>query len=478
MQTSTDQKIWEEEQLIIAAEKQKTPELFVTSKKEPGQLFTRIGILDYPTSLPKGYIKYSPLDFIVEEILPDDTVVDVDSFKTDSKAIMSGQGTIYADIVKVGISTLDAVNRIAEALNLDPKQIGYAGIKDAVALTSQTVSFRGGVTVEEIKKLSVQGVIIKNVVEGKGAVQIGALKGNHFTLFVRTEKQIDEVAFQKNISLINEKGIPNYFGPQRFGSPRFLSHLFGMHLLRGEPKEVVKTYFFKTSEFEYPFVTNLRNEAAKHWGDWPAVEKIFSTLPYTFRHELKILETLKEPGKQDSFVEALSTIDRQVDLWARAYASFLNNLIFSEAETASLPLPETTIQLLTENPEAQNLYGKWLATHGTKKFVENLKQFRFTNFIHLGNAAIPSRVRPHVHNYKIVPEGVAICFDLPKGAYATTVLMFLFDTVTGQPFPEWMSRTDFDSKELLSLGSIAEIKKALGPSVEQLMSKKQEVEGD
>lgn len=463
---------------MMAAEKEKNPELFVTTKKDPGELLTRIGILDYPTSLPKGYVKYSPLDFIVEEILLDDTVVSVEENQKNPTAILEGQGTIYADIVKVGISTLDAVARIAEALNLDPKQIGYAGIKDAVALTAQTISIRGGVKVDEVKKLSLPGIIIKNVVEGKGAIQTGTLKGNRFTLFVRTEKPIDAAAFEKNIMRINEKGIPNYFGPQRFGSPRFLSHLFGLNLLRGEPKEVVKNYFFKTSDFEYPFTTNLREEAAKYWGNWPMVKKIFSTLPYTFRHEIKILETLNEPNKQESYIEALSTIDRQVDLWARAYASFLSNTFLSEAEKAGLPLPETTLQLLTENPETQKLYGKWLSTHGTQNFVENLKRNRFTNFIHLGNATIPSRIRPQVHNYKILPEGVAICFDLPKGAYATTVLMFLFDTVTGQPLPEWLNKTEVDSKKILGLGTVVEIKKALEVFINQLMSKKQVGEGE
>lgn len=478
MQTPTDQRLWELEQKIIAAEKEKQPELFVTEKKEPSKLLTRIGILEFPSCLPQGFIKYSPLDFIVEEILQDGNVIETTGEKENLKPIMEGTGTVYADIVKVGISTLDAVARIAEALNINQKQIGYAGIKDAVALTAQTISIRGGVSVDEIKNLSIQGIVIKNIVEGKGMVQTGTLNGNRFTLFIRTEKPVEQIAFEKNISQINQKGIPNYFGPQRFGSPRFLSHLFGAYLLRGEPKETVENYFFKTSEFEYPFITNLREEAAKHWGDWLTVEKIFSVLPYTFRHEIKILQTLKEPGKAESYIEALSTIDRQVDLWAKAYASILTNMFFSEAEKAGQALPNTTLQLLTENPKVQNLYGKWLDQHSTKNFVENLKKYRLTNFIHLGNAAIPSRIRPKIHSYKILPEGVVIYFDLPKGAYATTVLMFLFDTITGQPLPEWINKIEIDSKEILGLGSLTETKKALQAAIEQLMSKKEEVTGE
>lgn len=470
MLSPSDQNLWEKEQVFISQEKNRVPELFVNSKKEPGELMSRIGILVYPTSLPKGYIKYSPLDFIVEEILLNGKVVTVDDKKETPEPLMAGQGTIYADLVKTGISTLDATERIAKALNIENKNLGYAGIKDAVAFTAQTISLRGGVTLEQVKKLSVPGLIIKNITEGKGAIQLSDLQGNRFTLFIRTEKLVDETAFKKIIEKINSEGVPNYFGPQRFGSPRFLSHLLGMYILRGEPKEVIKTYMLKTSPFEIPYLTKIREEAAPHFGDWPAMEKIFSILPYSFRYELNFLEILKQPGKTESFLEALTTADRQIGMWAYAYASFLNNLVLSEAEQSGQTISKEIPQLLTEDVSVHSLYQKWLKEHGTENFVENIKKYRLNTFIHLGRAAIPPRIKPTIHNFKILPSGVAICFDLPKGAYATTILMFLFETITGKPFPEWMNPEEVDTKALLGLGSIAEIKNILAESIGNLMA--------
>ena len=133
MQSHADQELWQREQAVLAGEKARMPELFIPTQKALDELNTRIGILSFPRDLPRGYIKYSPLDFIVEEIRQDGRVITVDG--DGGVPLMEGTGTIYADIVKVGISTLDAATRLANALGIEAKQIGHAGIKDAVALT-------------------------------------------------------------------------------------------------------------------------------------------------------------------------------------------------------------------------------------------------------------------------------------------------------------------------------------------------------
>src|SRR4051794_34354944 len=60
----------------------------------------------------------------------------------------SGAGEhVYCEIQKVGLTTFDAINRIADALGVSSRDIGYAGLKDARAITRQILSIVG--TTEE-----------------------------------------------------------------------------------------------------------------------------------------------------------------------------------------------------------------------------------------------------------------------------------------------------------------------------------------
>ncbi len=90
--------------------------------------------------------------------------------------------------------------------------------------------------------------------------------------------------------------------------------------------------------------------------------------------------------------------------------------------------------------------------------MEHLRPFRFINIGR--NPEIATRAFPKMRGVKVVTEGVAISFELPKAAYATTVLMHLFDAITGSPIPEWIRPEEIDTKALLGLGSMAEIQKA------------------
>src|SRR5689334_23641199 len=76
-----------------------------------------------------GSIKRRPEDFFVQEIPLYEP---------------SGEGEhVYAQVQKVGLTTFDAINRIAAALNISSRDIGYAGLKDARAITRQVFSIPG-----------------------------------------------------------------------------------------------------------------------------------------------------------------------------------------------------------------------------------------------------------------------------------------------------------------------------------------------
>src|SRR5882762_6086320 len=76
-----------------------------------------------------GSIKQRPEDFFVQELPLYEA---------------SGQGEhVYCEIQKIGLSTFDVVNRLADALGVSQKDIGFAGMKDAHAVTRQLFSILG-----------------------------------------------------------------------------------------------------------------------------------------------------------------------------------------------------------------------------------------------------------------------------------------------------------------------------------------------
>ena len=464
--SASDQRRWEQEQPVLEQARKEHPELFVPIKKSTGELLKRVGIFSAQSDRPVGYVKYSPLDFIVEEIRPSGEVVTVDG-PTASPEFVDGVGTIYVDLVKVGISTLDAVERMAEGLHIEKKHLGYAGIKDNVALTSQRLSLRT-VSLAQVEQLTIENCVLKNILERKGAIQVGNLLGNRFTLFIRTNGKIDEHALSRQIDQIKEKGIMNYYGVQRFGSPRFLSHVFGLYLLRGDYEGCVKAVLTQASEFDLPFYQEKRANVAKHFGDWQTMKELFSQLPFAYRHELQIIDSLI--AKPNDFLEALHAVGDQASMWARAYGSYLVNMFLSEAETEGSTLPEELPLLLGSDLQADNLYGKWLKTHHVTSYRRVMRECRF---LQVGkNPTIEPVLRPVFHHYQVLDEGVALSFDLQKGAYATTVLEWLFEVVTGTPVPEWLSRNDMDTKQLLGTGDLTQIKTQLATALANAMSSK------
>lgn len=147
-------------------------------------------------------IKSSYEDFYVEEILLYEA---------------SGEGDhLFFEIEKKGMSTLEAVQRIARALQIPRKNVGFAGLKDAYAVTRQTLSVEH-VSEEKLKQINEDCLKVLKVQRHKNKLKVGHLKGNHFILKLRDFDMSTKSEFEKFVQLLCKKGVPNYFGVQRFG---------------------------------------------------------------------------------------------------------------------------------------------------------------------------------------------------------------------------------------------------------------------
>src|SRR3954470_16310340 len=73
----------------------------------------------------------------------------------------SGEGEhVYAEVQKVGVTTFDAIKRIADSLHVSSRAIGYAGLKDARAITRQVFSIPG-TTTEAVMSLRIPDLTIQ-----------------------------------------------------------------------------------------------------------------------------------------------------------------------------------------------------------------------------------------------------------------------------------------------------------------------------
>ncbi|MBI2122333.1 MAG: tRNA pseudouridine(13) synthase TruD [Candidatus Sungbacteria bacterium] len=449
---------WQKEQEFLAREKEKHPELFLrTPLIDDDSLLEQIGIApDIFGTRPLGYIKLNPDDFIVEEIASDGTLHTVeDAPLLENEKIPElneNIRTTWAEAVKMGLDTIEIVNEISQKLSLDKKFIGFAGIKDKHALTAQLLSFRG-IQPEKLRDISASNFFLKNIYTGKGALQIGDLAGNRFTIFIRTREPISEQELLTKLAELEENGFWNFFYIQRFGVPRLISHKLGLLLLQGRFEDTVKSSLLYAGGREIKYFQEFRKSLAPFWGDWGALLKKTEPLAYALRSERKMLYFLENHPKD--FIGALNQIPEQIRLWVYAYGSYLFNKklsgLIQSGEDVAFELPVA----LGKKAWAEEIYGAYFKNHGISPPFQALKNFPY---IQRPEKNIEVLKKFKLYGVRIVPGGFLIDFFLEKASYATTFLSHLFMLSSGQPIPEGINLDEIDAKEILGTGTIKPLK--------------------
>lgn len=441
--------ITKEKETIIWYKKNK-PEVLFLPQLEKGAVFARIGInADFPYR-ESGYIKLYPADFIVEEISENNEISEIEPAQKEFSP--SFPINLGCNLVKTGISTFNAINILANSLQIKNGRITYAGLKDVNAITSQKIIFQSlnSDIFEQIKKISLSNIFLTNFANEKKGLSIGDLTGNRFTIFVRTKDKIDELQLFQAVEKVKKEGFLNFYSTQRFGTPRFLSHFLGMLILQGKYEETIYNFFTNEGLQETPLIKEKRKGAGEIYGNWAKMEEIFAKLPFTFRNELQLLSYLKK--EPENFIGALAFFKDQTKFWVYSYASFLFNQIISQKNA---DLPEKIPLLLSYHPDDTTIYKFWLENDGIQNFMNNIRPFRF---IKPERRFVKTRIFPQNILTKIAPEGVALSFALEKGVYATTFLANFFEIKEGLPLPEWVKTDEYDIKKLFGIGSLEAVK--------------------
>ncbi len=206
-------------------------------------------------------MRTTPEDFIVEEI---------DAFEA------SGAGEhLLLTIEKRGMNTAFAAKRIAQWAGVAESAIGYAGLKDRHAVTRQRFSvWIPKKIAPDIATLQSDELKVLAHAWHSRKLPRGALAGNRFVLTLR-EVEGDAAAIEARLQAIAARGVPNYFGEQRFGrGGRNLDKALAMFAGRRVPREE-RTHLLSAARSELFNRVLSARVAAAHW-DVPLDGEVWS----------------------------------------------------------------------------------------------------------------------------------------------------------------------------------------------------------
>jgi tRNA pseudouridine13 synthase len=151
-----------------------------------------------------GKIRDQPQDFQVEEV---------------PAYAPEGRGEhLFVRFRKTDLNTPDAVRRIAEALGVDAREAGWAGLKDRRAVTVQWASFHRGDAAAALA-LDLPGIEVLDALGHPHKIRTGHLRSNRFLIRIRGAREHLATAGQV-LERLALHGAPNYYGEQRFGHDR------------------------------------------------------------------------------------------------------------------------------------------------------------------------------------------------------------------------------------------------------------------
>ncbi len=151
----------------------------------------------------KGEIKSRPEDFVVDELLP---------FEPD------GEGEhVFLQIRKRGENTEYVARKLARLAAVRQRDVGFAGLKDRHAVTTQWFSvWLPGKREPDWQALNSEEIELINQTRHAKKLRRGVIAANHFKIKL-IDAEYDEQKLIERLEIIKESGFPNYFGPQRFG---------------------------------------------------------------------------------------------------------------------------------------------------------------------------------------------------------------------------------------------------------------------
>ncbi len=395
-----------------------------------------------------GRIKRRIADFIVQEVGLDGKVCEAKAFTDTGKHELekawpenedpSGKEQLHVTLEKFNMDTNFAIQRLTRGLGTSRKRVGYAGMKDKRAITCQRISIWKP-DMERLKRIESRYLDLREAEWSNDRIELGDLRGNDFNITVRDLAGPQE-ALEATIAECFRQmrdGIPNFFGEQRFGGIRQISHLVGREFVKGSIEKGVMLYLTAVYDGEEADVKQARLNLAASMD----FSKASNEFPIKYRYERAIIHHLCKYPKD--FVGAFKQLPRALTyLFTHAYQSHLFNRIIQLRLKEGLGLQPVEGDILEDGVVTAPLYGfesrlaegkpgelerRVLEEEGLK-----LEDFKIRAYAELSSKGARKKAVLVAENPRLL--GIAddefypgrlkatVGFRLTKGNYATTVL--------------------------------------------------------
>jgi len=286
-----------------------------------------------------GKIRQFVEDFTVEEILIDGSKA---SICPENVPLLVGEGKyLICLLVKRNWDNLLVIREIARKLGLPYKNVHIAGIKDAKAVTAQHISIEGAIP-EDIAKVKIEDVILAPLRFSNLKISAFHLYGNKFTITIRdishtiteTQKRIEKTLAE----LEAFGGIPNFYGHQRFGTIRPITHLVGREIVKGNFEKAAMIYLAKNYDLEHEKARETRKRLMEtHDFEWA-----LRNFPRHLKYEILMLKHLVK--NSNDYVGAFRKLPLQLRrMFTQAYQSYLFNRFLGERIRREIPFNEPQI---------------------------------------------------------------------------------------------------------------------------------------
>ena len=216
-----------------------------------------------------------------------------------------------------------AVKEIAKRLGISHRRIGWAGTKDRNAITTQWISLYN-VTPEQAAAVYLKDISLESLTQSNEGLSLGDLQGNRFDIVIRDPDMADLASRVRSISETVAAGVPNYFGLQRFGAVRPVTHRVGEWILKGDYEQAVLMYIGMEFPGEPDESKAIRSAFSATRDPAPALH----ALPVQMNYERAMLHHLVEcPGDYAGALQVLPP--KLLSMFVSAFQSYLFNLALS-----------------------------------------------------------------------------------------------------------------------------------------------------
>src|SRR5262249_43945011 len=150
---------------------------------------------------------------------------------------------LFLWVEKRGMAPEYFARQIAQRLGVPPGAVGTAGLKDRHAVTRQWVSVPKEAE-PNLPKLDGGGIRVLKTGRHTNKLKPGHLRGNTFRVLVRDADRVKEMSTAAIIDRVRSHGLPNFYGPQRFGREGSTVEL-GLQCLAGKGPRRIRPFLFR-----------------------------------------------------------------------------------------------------------------------------------------------------------------------------------------------------------------------------------------